>query len=561
MSEEKLLIDDMSMSDLLAGLPEKVSVGTVVQARVLEKSPEGVLVDIGLKMEGLIPRHEFPDFENTLPFSPGDTIPVFVRQLDRESHHKVSWRAARESTAWERLTAAFKDQQPVEGTIVRKVKGGYAVDIGLDAFLPGSQVDLRPTRDADAWLKKSVPVLITEMDRSKSNVVVSRRKWLERERQRLRDATLGRLAEGQVLDGLVASITHFGAFVDIGGIEGLLHISDMTWNRTDRADKLVTVGQSIQVKVLKYESATQRISLGLKQLQPHPWEGIRQRYKVGSIVKGKVTTMTSFGAFVEIEPGIEGLLHVSELSWKDRVAKPQDLLQIGQEVEVKVLLVDPAKEKLSLSLKRVGSSPWERVKTNYPPGGRVKGPVTHLAPFGAFVMLPEGIEGLIHISDLSWTRRVQHPSEVLAVGQEVEVAVMDVKTEAEKIILSLKHAQPDPLDSFHVGRAVTGLVTRLTDAGAVVEIPPGIEGFVRQSELAEEAEGQLQIPAIGQEVTGKIIRIDPRERRVDISIRRFDREQERQMIKQYASQNQEPLTLGDVLIDVEAAPEVSEPGA
>lgn len=559
MAEEKLLIDDMSMSDLLAGIPERVSNGTVVQARVLGKSAEGVLVDIGLKMEGLIPSGEFPDFEKTLPFEIGATIPVLVRQLDgRDAHHKVSWRAARESTAWDKLTKAFQAQEPLDGVIVRKVKGGYIADIGVDAFLPGSQVDIRPTKDADSWIKRNVTILITEMDRNKSNVVVSRRKLLERERQRLREITLAQLAEGQVCEGVVASVTNFGAFVDIGGIEGLLHVSDMTWNRAERVDKLVKVGQTMKVKILKYEPATQRISLGLKQLQPHPWEGIAKRYAVGSFVKGKVTTMTSFGVFVELEPGVEGLLHVSELSWKDRAAKPQDLLKIGQDVEAKVLLVDSSKEKISLSLKRVGPSPWDMAKTHYPAGTHVKGPVTHLTPFGAFVMLPEGIEGLIHISDISWTQRVQHPSELLTVGQDVEVVVMDVKADAEKIILSLKHLQPDPLASFRVGQVVTGPVTRLTDAGVVLELAPGVEGFVRQMELPENLEGQLQIPPVGQEVTGKISRIDNRDRRIDIAVRRYDREQERQMIKRYASQNQQPLTLGDVLVDAGNTEEVSE---
>jgi len=553
MVEDKLLIDDMSMSDLLAGLPEKVSSGTVVQARVLGKSPEGVLVDIGLKMEGLIPRSEFPDFENALPFREGDHISVLIRYVDGpDAHSKVSWRAAREMSAWDKLAAAYQAGTPVEGTVQRKVKGGYVIDIGVDAFLPGSQLDIRPARDVDAWLQKKLSVLITEMDKTKSNVVVSRRKLLERERLRVREVTLGSLAEGQVLPGKVTSITNFGAFVDIGGIEGLLHISDMSWHRTDKAESLLKVGQSLQVKVLKFDAATQRISLGLKQLQPHPWEGVAARFPVGAVIKGKVTTMTTFGAFVEIEPGLEGLLHVSELSWKDRVAKPQDVLKPGQVVEVKILLVDPAKEKLSLSLKRVGPSPWEIVKANHPIGSRVHGPVTHLTPFGAFVMLPEGIEGLIHISDLSWTQRLLHPSEILKVGQEVDVVFMDIKIEAEKIVLSLKHTQPDPLAAIRNGQSVTGKVAKINDGGVVIDLGSGIEGFVRQTELAEKAEGEPVKLTVGEEVTAKVMRIDSRERRIDLSIRRFDREEERQMMKRYGGHNQEPLTLADVLVENES---------
>jgi len=557
MVEDKLLIDDVSMSDLLAGVPEKVRSGTVVQARILGKSPEGVLVDIGLKMEGLIPRSEFPDFEKVLPFKEGDKISVLVRHVEgQDAHTRVSWRAAREWAAWDKLAASHQAATPVEGKVQRKVKGGYVVDIGMDAFLPGSQMDIRPSRDVDAWIGKMISVLITEMDRTKSNVVVSRRKLLEHERLRQREETLATLTEGQVRSGTVTSITNFGAFVDIGGIEGLLHISDMSWQRAEKPETLVKIGETLQVKVLKYEAATQRISLGLKQLKPHPWEGVVVRFPVGSVVKGRVTTMTSFGAFVELEPGLEGLLHVSELSWKDRVAKPQDMLKAGQEIEVKVLLVDPAKEKLSLSLKRVGPSPWDIVKANHPIGSRVRGPVTHLTPFGAFVMLPEGIEGLVHVSDLSWSQRAEHPSERVTVGQELDVVVMDVKVDAEKIVLSLKHTQPDPLSTIRVGQALTGRVTRLGENGAVIELASGLEGFVRSSELAEEdAQGQAVKLAAGQEITAKVLRIDARERRVDLSIRRYDRDQERQMLKRYAGQNQEPLTLGDVLIDSEASEE------
>jgi len=554
MVEDKLLIDDVSMSDLLAGLPEKVISGTVVQARVLGKSPEGVLVDIGLKMEGLIPRSEFPDFEKSLPFQEGDRISVLVRHVEGpDAHSKVSWRAAREFAAWDTLAAAYQAGTPVEGSVQRKVKGGYVIDIGVDAFLPGSQLDIRPARDVDAWLQKKLSVLITEMDKTKSNVVVSRRKLLERERMRVREVTVASLAEGQVLSGTVTSITTFGAFVDIGGIEGLLHISDMSWHRTDKVEGLVKVGQPLQVKVLKYDAATQRISLGLKQLQPHPWEGVAARFPVGTLVQGKVTTMTTFGAFVEVEPGLEGLLHVSELSWKDRVAKPQDVLKPGQKVDVKILLVDPAKEKLSLSLKRVGPSPWEIVKANHPTGSRIHGPVTHLTPFGAFVMLPEGIEGLIHVSDLSWTQRAAHPSELLKVGQEVDVVIMDIKVEAEKIVLSLKHTQPDPLAAIRNGQAVTGKIAKVNDGGVVIDLGSGIEGFVRYAELAENIEGEQPVkPVMGEEVTAKVMRIDSRERRIDLSIRRYDREQERQMLKRYAGHNQEPLTLADVLVDNES---------
>jgi small subunit ribosomal protein S1 len=557
MVDDKLLVDDISMNELLAGLPEKVNSGTVVQARILGKNADGVLVDIGLKMEGLIPKTEFADFEHQLPFREGETVPVLVRQIEgHDNYHRVSWRAAREMSAWDKLVAAFKSDQPVEATIVKKVKGGYVVDIGVDAFLPGSQLDLRPSHNVDAWLQKKVSVFITEMDRAKANVVVSRRKWLEKERARARETTLASLAENQLVTGTVTSLTNFGAFVDIGGVEGLLHVSDMSWHRTEKPSQVLQVGQTLQVKVLKYDPATHRISLGLKQLQPHPWETIPKRYPVGSTVKGHVTTLTNFGAFVELEPGLEGLLHVSELSWKERITKPQEVLKAGEEVTVKVILVDPAKEKISLSLKRTGVSPWELARTNYPAGSRVRGPVTHLTPFGAFVMLPEGIEGLVHISDMSWAKKAQHPSDVVAVGQEIEMVVMEVKAEAEKIILSMKHTQPDPIGVIRVGQIVTGRVVRAGEGGLTLELTSGVEAHIRPSELSEDAEGRVMIPAIGEEVTAKVTRCDPRERRVELSIRRQERDEERHLLKRYGGQNQQPLTLGDVL--VEAEPDIPE---
>jgi small subunit ribosomal protein S1 len=339
--------------------------------------------------------------------------------------------------------------------------------------------------------------------------------------------------------------------VDIGGIEGLLHVSDMSWHRAEKPAACVKIGQALDVKILKYDPATHRISLGLKQLKPHPWEGVPSRYPVGSLVKGHVTTMTNFGAFVELEPGVEGLLHISELSWKDRNAKPQDLLKGGQEVEVKVILVDPSKEKLSLSLKRVGTGPWEQAKANHPVGSRIKGPVTHLTPFGAFVMLPEGIEGLVHISDMSWTKKAQHASDFTTVGQEIEVMVMDVRAESEKIVLSLKHLQPDPLASIRVGQAVTGRVIRSGESGLTLELTNGLEGYIRQSELSEDGLGRVIVPAVGEDVSAKVTRIDARERRLELSVRRHDRDEERQMLKRYGGQHQQPLTLADVLVEAE----------
>lgn len=556
MTEDKLLIDDISMSELLKEVPEKVSSGTIVSARVLGTTADGVLVDIGLKMEGLIPRAEFADFSK-LPFKDGEMVSVLVRRVEGpDNHSKVSWKAARELSSWDRLFSAHRAGAPVEGVIKRKVKGGYVVDVGVDAFLPGSQVDVRPTRDAEAWVNEKVSVLITEMDKSKPNVVVSRRKLVEKERGQKRETTLATLKAGDVVTGTVSSMAPFGAFVDIGGVEGLLHISDLSWQRTDKVEKLLKVGQTLQVKVLKYDSQDQRISLGLKQLTPHPWAGVEQRYPVGSLITGRVTSLTSFGAFIQLEPGVEGLVHVSELSWKERISKPEDFLKLNDDVKIKVLAVDTQKEKLSLSLKRAGANPWEQIKAQYPPGARVKGPVTHLTPFGAFVMLPDGIEGLVHISDLAWSKRAKHPSEVVAVGQVLEVVVMDIKPDAEKIVLSLKHTQPDPFATLRNGQTVSGCVTSVRDSEVSVKLPGDVEAIVRKQELAQDAEGNEQIPEVDQLVTAKVMRVDPRDRRVELSIRRYEREQERQMVARYAGQNQEPLTLKDVLEESDSSDDI-----
>jgi len=553
MVEDQIDFEEMSMGELLEESTQKVSNGALIQARVLGKNSDGVLVDIGLKMEGLIPKSEFPDFEKSLPFKEGEKIPVIVRQIEgHDKNHKISWRAARELSSWDRLIAAQQAGNPLEGKIVKKVKGGYLVDIGVDAFLPGSQLDLRPTHDVEAWVGQTITVLITEMERAKSNVVVSRRKWLDQERHKQREVTLSRVTEGQVVEGTVTSLTSFGAFLDIGGVEGLLHISDLSWKRVEKPDQMIKLKQKLLVKISKFDQATQRISLGLKQLQPHPWEGIQSRYPVGQTIKGKVTSLTNFGAFVELEPGVEGLIHVSELSWKERVAKPQDILKVGEEITVKTLLVDPSKEKLSLSLKRVGQSPWELAKTNHPQGSRIKGKITHLAPFGAFLLLPEGVEGLIHVSDMSWAKRIQHPSEKVTVGQEIEVMVLDVRPEAEKISLSLRHLEKDPLTTLKSGETVTGRVTRTGESGAQVELSNGIEAYIRPQEFADGMDGRPEALEAGQEITAKVIRVESRERKVELSIRRFDRDEERRMLKQYVNNTQGPMTLGDVLQQAQA---------
>lgn len=546
------MVDDIGMEEWFQQLPPERGTGeTVRSARVVGITAEGVLVDVGLKSEGLIPREEL-SVEDLKQFQPGQNVPVVVRRWGgAEGHPLVSWRQARELQAWECVGEAYRTGTALEGRVSRRVKGGLMVDVGVEAFLPGSQIDRRPVKDIDRWVGQMVKVVVTEANRGRGNVVVSRRKSVEQEFQVQREATLSSLQEGEVRQGVVTGITSFGAFVDLGGVEGLLHIGDIAWQRTDRIEKVLSVGQTIEVKILKHDPAASRISLGLKQLTPHPWEGLAARLPVGSEVSGHVTTLTNFGAFVEIEPGVEGLVHVSELSWKQRVSHPREILSPGQMVTMRVLRVDPAKEKLSLSLKRMGPNPWEEVQQRYPVGSRVRGPVTHLTSFGAFLMLPEGVEGLMRVADLSWAKRVRPPTELLAVGQEVEAVVLEVKAEAEKIVLSRKHLTEDPLFKYKVGMVVTGRVTRIHE-GVLIELEPDVEGFVPPGEITQSKgeasreefkkgfSGRLGDQAmaesgltVGDVVTAKVIRVDRRDRTLDLSIRRYEREQERAMVAQY----------------------------
>ncbi|MBI3291200.1 MAG: 30S ribosomal protein S1 [Elusimicrobia bacterium] len=567
MEEGKSLLDDMCMEDLLRELPpERDSGETVRSARVIGIVPEGVFVDVGLKSEGLIPREELSE-EELKELRPGQNVPVVIRRWgSAEGHAVVSWRQARERQAWERVGEAHRTGAALEGRVSRRVKGGLMVNVGLEAFLPGSQIDRRPVKDIDRWVGQAVKVLVTEVDRGRGNVVVSRRKFVDQEFQLKREVTLASLKQGEVRQGEVTGITSFGAFVDLGGVEGLLHIGDIAWQRTARVDKVLSVGQTIQVKVLKHDPATGRVSLGLKQLTTHPWEGIAARYPVGSQASGRVTTLTNFGAFVEIEPGVEGLIHVSELSWKQRVNHPQAILSAGQTVTVRVLHVDPAKEKLSLSLKRIGPNPWEEVHRNHPIGSRVRGPITHLPSFGAFMMLPEGVEGLIHVSDLFWSRRVRTPSEVLSVGQEVEAVVLEVNAESEKIALSLKHLTDDPLLKYETGAVVTGQVARVGEGGVVVALESDVEGVIPMREIGRGAAGSRRggtkkgVPVktepeeglkVGDAVTAKVLRVDHRERRLELSLKRYEREQERAMVAQYTTPPA-PLSLKELLGEPEA---------
>ena len=557
--ESTVMTEEFSMDELLGESTAAAQPGNIVEGTVVGQTDSHLLVNVGLKQEAAIPLKEFGA---SLP-AMGDKLPLLViRVSGPEGRPLVSWRQARERKNWDVVAASAEKNGVVDGRIVAKVKGGFSVDIGLDAFMPASQVDDKPVTNPDEWVGKTVQVKIIEMDKAKGNVLVSRRRVVEGEKAVKRVETLGTLQVGQVMTGRVTGLTTFGAFVDIGGVEGLLHVSDLAWNRVDKPETVVKVGDEVQVKILKFDPATNRISLGRKQLMAHPWEGIETRCPVGTVVHGKVTGLAEFGAFVELEPGVEGLIHISELSWTERVKRPHGLLKVGQEVDVKLIGIDREKEKISLSLRRTGASPWEEAAKLFPVGSKVEGEVTHIAQFGAFVKIPSGVEALLKTQDISWTEKIASPSQVLKVGDKITAVVLEVNPTQEKMSLGLKQLQQDPMRTLRIGQEVTGTVAKVAEFGVFVKLEAGIEGLIRSSELTNERsmfgdgprdrdqnrgprrEAPMPTFTEGETITAAVLKINKKDRKVELSVRRYEREQERELLKKYSGNVARP-TLGD----------------
>jgi len=532
-----------------------VKPGEIVRGRVVEIGPEFITVDIGYKSEGRIPVSEFRQRDGRLAVSEGDEIEVYFDAADSEQEGIVLSRAkAEQHRIWHQIEEACLHRGTVEGVIVGKVKGGLKVDIGVAAFLPGSHVDLRPVRDLDRFVGRKGKFAVLKYNRARANVVVSRRAVLEQERETLREETLKLLEEGVILEGTVKSITDYGAFVDLGGIDGLLHVTDMSWGRIGHPSEMVTVGEKIKVVVLKYDPERERVSLGMKQLVPDPWRSAAERYSVGSRVQGKVVSLTDYGAFIELEQGIEGLLHVSEMSWTKRVVHPSKLLSVGAEVEVVILDIDEGHRRISLGLKQVGPNPWELVRINHPVGSRIHGKIKSVTDFGVFVEIEEGIDGLVHISDLHWTKKVKHPSELYKKGDEVEAVVLGVDVENERVSLGIKQAAANPwttLTQRHpTGTRIQGKVTSVTDFGVFVEIEEGIEGLIHISQLSNErVEKPSALFQVGKEVEAEVIHIDPREHKVGLSIKALRRSEERAEMEAYLRREREEarFSLEDVM--------------
>ncbi len=512
------------------GMAPALTAGEIVQGSVLKLTDEDVFVDLGLKSEAVIPRSEFLSADGQLNVAVGDTVDIFVEKFDELTGTAVvSRRKALLEKLWEEIERVFYEETPIQGRVLQRIKGGLAVDIGVEAFLPGSQADLRPHPTLEDLIGQEISCKVVKLDRKRSNVVLSRRKVLEEESERIKLATLEKLEEGAVLTGRVKNLTDYGAFVDVGGIDGLLHLTDLSWARVAKPSEVVQVGQEIEVKVLKFDKVKGRVSLGLKQLTPDPWEEIVSQYHPGDHLTGRVVSLTDYGAFVELAPGVEGLIHISEMSWSKRLKHPSKILKPEEHVEVSVLEVNPAQRRISLSLRQSLPDPWAGLPERMGPGTVVQGRVRHFTEFGAFVEVEDGVDGLIHVSNLSWTKNVKHPSEVLRKGQQIEAVVLNVDTENRRLSLGLKQLQPDIWENFfgktNVGDVVHAKVTRKTSFGVFVEIEEGIEGLCHISEIENHRSGaDGGIPKVGSELDFRIIRLNPEEKKISLSMRLSDSE-------------------------------------
>ena len=539
--------------------------GEVVRGIVLKVSSSEVVVDVGYKSEGIIALEEFRDENGQITIKAGDTVDVLLEKTeDKEGYVVLSKEKAEKMKVWDDVERAYQERRVVTGRVIERVKGGLAVDIGVRAFLPGSQVDIRPVRNLDSLRGQELRMRVIKVNKKRGNIVLSRKAVLEEENAERKRETLETLEEGKILMGAVKNITEYGAFVDLGGIDGLLHITDMSWGRINHPSEVLNVGDEIKVVVLKFDRETERVSLGYKQLKADPWTTATIKYPTAARVKGKVVSLTDYGAFVELEEGVEGLIHVSEMSWSKKVKHPSKILTVGQEVECQVLGIDQEAHRISLGLKQVETNPWLELVEKYPVGSRIKGKVRNLTEFGAFVEVEEGIDGLIHISDLSWTKRVKHPSEILKKGDVVEAVVLNIDAENQRLSLGLKQLATDIWDEFFahhkVGDIVEGTIVRLTNFGAFVELHEGIEGLVHVSELDEK---RIERPEEqfkpGDAFAMKIIKINEAERKIGLSIKAVKQDDYQRDLESYRAAGAEHRsTLGDALRAAQAAAKESQ---
>ena len=556
-------VEDMDQGSLEALYEEtfkNFEEGTITQGRVVAIQKDRVIVDIGYKSEGIISTNQFlPDELTTLAV--GNQVQVYIEQReDAEGNLQLSKEKADKMKIWEELEVAHREEREVEGKVISRIKGGMMVDIGVKAFLPGSQIDLTPVRDLDALVSKTFRFKIIKINHRRSNVVISRRALLEETRDRRRQSTLSTLAEGQLIHGTVKNITDYGAFLDLGGIDGLLHITDISWGRVGHPSDMFSIGDRVEVLLLKYDSESGRISLGLKQKTADPWMEIAVKYPEGSRVTGKVVSLTDYGAFVELEPGVEGLVHVSEMSWTHEIRHPSRVVAVGDVIDAQVLHVDQQGRKISLGMKQTAPNPWDVIQSRYPVGTQIEGKVKSVMDFGAFVGLDEGIDGLIHISDMSWTRHIKHPSELFKKGQRVDAVILRIDKEKERLSLGYKQLVPDPWEStipsrYHVGDVTTGVVSKVADFGVFVELDGEVEGLIHVSEVATEGPTSLEEHFhVGQPVTAKIVKVDCEERKIALSVKAYTQDSDHQALEAFHhAQGEADQSIGQVVQEKEAA--------
>ncbi len=543
------------MNELLAESKfEKLQEGTIVNGTIIEIRQGEIVVDIGGKSEGVIPAVEFPDISE---LQAGQEIEVFIERLeDKEGNPVISFDKAEQKKNWENILSKCEEGAVVSGRVKAKVKGGLIVSIGVDSFLPASQVDVQPPKNLDQYVGQTYDFKVVKINLDRKNIVISRRELIEEQRQVKRRELLENVNPGQLRTGVVKNITDYGAFIDLDGLDGLLHITDMSWGRISHPSEMVKQGEEVEVMIIEVDREKERVSLGLKQTTKNPWENIEHKYPVGHKVRGKVVNLVPYGAFIELEEGVEGLVHVTELSWTKRVNKPSDMLRVGEEIDAVVLGIQKEDQKISLGLRQLETNPWDMARHNYPAGARVRGEVRNITNYGAFVELEEGIDGMVHVSDMSWTRKVNHPSEIVKKGDVVDAIVLDVDANHQRISLGMKQLTSDPWEEignlFKVGDVVTGKVSKIANYGAFIELKEHIDGLVHISQISEERVEKIKdVLDVGQEVSARVIKIDRDERRIGLSIKaaNYDSQQLEAEAAVYDSlkDGEDLMKLGDIL--------------
>jgi small subunit ribosomal protein S1 len=528
--------------------------GEVVQGKVLQITNDYVIIDVGYKSEGQIAIQEFYDMDNQLAVQVGDTIDVLIEDWENENGMMVlSKQKADQMWVWETISSVHDQDGVIEGKIVSRIKGGLSVDIGLKAFLPGSQVDLHPVRNLDKFIGEIHQFKILKYNRKRGNVVLSRRAIMEKEREGLRQETLKNISEGAIVEGVVKNITDYGVFIDLGGIDGLLHITDISWGRVNSPGEMFSIGDKVSVKILHYDEANQRVSLGYKQIKEDPWVVAEKKYAVTTRVSGKVVNLTNYGAFIELEEGIEGLIHVSEMSWTKKIKHPSQILTVGETVEAVVLDLDIPRKRISLGLKQIEPNPWSLIEEKYPKGTVIEGKTKNITDFGIFIGIDEGIDGLVHISDISWTQKIKHPGEMYKKGQLVKAVVLSIDKENERFSLGIKQLEPDPWENvvkkYRRGQVVKGTVTNVTDFGVFLEIEKGVEGLIHVSEISKDKVDNLKdFAKLGDDLEVLIISIDRRSRKIGLSIRDLKEVEDQRDLQDYIAREEQAsaATLGDV---------------